>query len=334
MVSATLVALWLSAAPAPAAWPGTEMPLPVSVRTPEDLSFKAALEKEYLEFNLLGAGKLAYDKGDWDGAVAKWEALLKVPGLPAEIDALVRPLLLTARSKSGKAGGELPPPPKAQPALPAQPSTTYVPPAPQARAVTVSVGGMLSGGGRAGPGGAVVFLKRANGSTPKPRPARARVIEQKDKKFVPRVLAVPVGTPVEFKNVDPVFHNVFSLSRPNDFDLGLYKSGVSKDHAFSTPGAVQLLCNIHSSMLGWVFVVDSPWFAQADADGGFVIRGVPPGEYRLTVWHENSSKMLERTVKVTADGAEPIALSIDADKSAPAFVPDKAGKPRQPQLGY
>jgi hypothetical protein len=65
-----------------------------------------------------------------------------------------------------------------------------------------------------------------------------------------------------------------------------------------------------------------------------VIRGVPPGEYKLQVWHEAMAKMIERTVKVGADGVEPIAIALDADKTAPTFVPDKAGKPRQPQLGY
>jgi plastocyanin len=330
----TLVAVVLMAAPAPAAWPGAEMPLPVAVRTPEDLEFKKALEREYLIFNLLGAGKLAFDKSDWDGAVAKWDALLRTPSLAPEIDALVRPLLATARAKSSKPSVEPPP----QPKVPAPLTTAYVPPEPAKVAAvapaTVSVPGVLSGGGRAGPGGAVVFLKKMNGPTPKPRAGRARVIEQKDKRFTPRVLAVPVGTPVEFKNVDPVFHNVFSLSRPNDFDLGLYKGGLSKDWTFSAPGAVQLLCNIHSSMLGWVFVVDTPWFAQAEGDGRFVIRGVPPGEYKLQVWHEAMAKMIERTVKVGADGVEPIAIALDADKTAPTFVPDKAGKPRQPQLGY
>ncbi len=328
----TLTMILLAAAPAAASWPGAELPLQLPVRNPEDAEFKKIVEREYLIFNLLGAGKLAFDKGDWDGAVAKWDALLRTQGVPADVDALVRPLLDTARAKSSKPAAEAPP----KPQLPAQLTTTHVPPEPQkpAAPVAVSVPGVLSGGGRLGPGGAVVFLKKANGPTPRPRAGRPRVVEQKDKRFSPRVLAVPVGTPVEFKNVDPVFHNVFSLSRPNDFDLGLYKGGLSKDWTFNAPGAVQLLCNIHSSMLGWVFVVDTPWFAQAEADGRFVIRGVPPGEYKLQVWHENMSKMIERTIKVGADGVEPIAMTIDSDKAAQTFVPDKGGKPRQPQLGY
>lgn len=325
-------AAWAQKSPAPAAqsWPGPELPLQLPVRTAEDLELKKLLEREYLEFNLLGAGKVAFDKGDFETAAAKWDALLRLPDLRPEIDALIRPLLATARQKSGKPGAEPPP----QPKLPEKPTTQYVPPVEPPKPATQSVAGVLSGGGRLGPGGAVVMLRRASGPTPRPRAGKPKVVEQKDKRFVPRVLAVPVGTPVEFKNVDPVFHNVFSLSRPNDFDLGLYRGGLSKDWTFSSPGAVQLLCNIHSAMLGWVFVVDTPWFAQAEGDGRFVIRGVPPGEYKLQVWHEAAARLLERTVKVTADGVEPLALSIESDKISPAFVPDKAGKPRQPQLGY
>lgn len=346
--SLAVAAAWAGpAAPAAPEWPGAEMPLPLAVRTAEDLQFKAALERQYLIFNLLGAGKIAWDKGDWATASAKWDALLRVPGLPLEVDALVRPMLVTARSRSGKAGAELPPPPGPTPRPVAAGGAEVESGASGASGTSraegqkagapgqvATVAGVLTGGGKLGPGGSVVFLKRLDGSTPKPKQGRPRVVEQKDKRFAPRVLAVTVGTQVEFKNLDPVFHNVFSLSRPNDFDLGLYRGGLSKDKVFTVPGAVQVLCNIHASMLGWVFVVDTPWFAQADADGKFAVKGVPPGEYKLSVWHENASRLAERTVKVTDKGLDALALNIEADKAPAAFVPDKAGKPRQPQLGY
>jgi plastocyanin len=201
------------------------------------------------------------------------------------------------------------------------------------RRVLVTVSGVVSGGGEQGPGGAVVLLRRADGPTPRPKAARVRSIVQKDKRYLPHVLAIPLGATVEFRNDDDIFHNVFSLSKPNDFDLGLYKSGVAREQIFASPGPVQLLCNIHSSMQAWVYVSDTPWFGQADAQGRFSVRGVPPGAYTLEVWHEWSTKGARRAVTVAAGMAE-VAVQVDGDRRAPVFVPDKSGKPRQPQLGY
>ncbi len=306
-----------------AGWPGDEMPLPVTVKGPEDLQFKATAERQYLIFNLMVSGRLAYERGDWAQAAEKFEQLLKVPELPASVDAAVRPFAIEARQKAG-----------GTPVGPAAPKPVETPKAaepPPKRLLTVA--GTVSGGGSAGPGGAVVFLKRVDGATPRPKPGKGRTVVQKDKRFEPRVLAVTVGTKVEFRNDDPLFHNVFSLSRPNDFDLGLYKGGTSESKTFETSGPVQLLCNIHSSMQGYVYVVDTPWFAQADGQGRFTIKGVPPGEYEVRVWHEMASKVTTTTAKLT-DSSGPLSLSVDGDKGAPAFVPDKSGKPRQPQLGY
>jgi plastocyanin len=315
-------ALALGAQPPPTGWLGEELPLPLAVHTPEDLKFKATAEKQYLVFNLLAAGKLAYDKGDFVTASAKWDALLRVPGLSPELDAALRPWAKAAREKSGGAA----------PAEAVEPAAAAAPP-PSEKRSPVSIGGIVSGGGTPGPGGAVVFLRRLDGPNPKPKEEKLRVVAQKDKRFIPHVLVVTLGTEVEFRNEDPLFHNVFSLSKPNDFDLGLYRSGTSKNQKFDTAGAVQLLCNIHSSMIGWVYVVDTPWFGQADAAGRFTIKGVPPGEYRMSVWHELASKLTERKIHVAEPG-EQFTVAVDADKGTPAFVPDKAGKPRQMQLGY
>ena len=144
---------------------------------------------------------------------------------------------------------------------------------------------------------------------------------------------VTVAIPVVFLNEDKMFHNVFSLSRPNDFDLGLYEKGVARSQKFDAPGAVRLLCNIHSSMSAFVYVVDSPWYTQADATGQFTLRGVPPGEYMLHAWHEGSARPSVQPVTVT-EGLLMVSASVTADAERPTFVPDKAGKPRQPQLGY
>ncbi|HVU50714.1 MAG TPA: carboxypeptidase regulatory-like domain-containing protein [Polyangia bacterium] len=311
-------------------WLGEEMPLPLAVKTAQDLAVKAVAEKQYLIFNLLAGGKLAWDAGDFAAAAAKWEQLLRVPGLDPEIERVIRPLAVAARERSGeKAPAGTPPPAAPGPAAEAPSPRAY-----RERLLPVAVSGTVAGGGAAGPGGAVVWLRRANGDTPRPAPAKGKVISQRGKAFVPHVLAVPVGTTVDFRNDDAIFHNVFSLNKPNDFDTGLYRQGGSYAQTFKKPGAVQLLCNIHSSMIGYVYVVDSPWYAQADGSGAFTIRGVPPGEYEVETWHESASKPTKQRLTVGADGVRGLELRVGGDRRPPAFVPDKSGKPRQSHLGY
>ena len=307
-------------------WLAESMPLQLSVRAPEDLAFKAAVERQYLVFNLLAGGKQAWDRGDFEGAATKWEALLRTPNLPPELDTLVRPLAIKARARLGGEGASI--------AEPLITMTPMEPEAPQKVAPSLfAVTGVVSGGGSHGPGGAVIILRKSDGSTPKPKATRVKAVVQRDKRFVPHVLAVPVGATVEFRNDDELFHNVFSLSKPNDFDLGLYKSGAQREQIFATAGPVNLLCNIHASMGGWLYVSDSPWFAQADGSGRFTVKNVPPGQYELEVWHEWSTQGVKQSVKV-ATGMSEVSLVVDGDRRPPAFVPDKSGKQRQPQLGY
>jgi plastocyanin len=316
-------------------WLGEELPLPLAVRTAQDLAVKAAAERQYLIFNLLAGGKLAWDGGDYATAATKWEALLRVHGLDPEIDKVIRPLAKEARSRAGGAAAAVPPPlatatpetsaprPPLEPEAGARPSSGLA-----------SVSGTVSGGGPAGPGGAVIWLKRIGGETPRPSPAHGKVVTQRNKTFIPHVLVVPVGSKVSFRNEDPIFHNVFSLSKPNDFDTGLYKQGATYQQTFRRAGVVQILCNIHSSMLGIIVVVDTPYYAQTDGSGAFTIKGVPPGEYELKAWHEAASKVVEQKVSVGPAGTRGLSLQVGGDKRPPQFVPDKSGKPRQSHLGY
>jgi plastocyanin len=320
-----------AAPPASGGWLGESLPLPLQVKTQQDLAIKQAAEKQYLIFNLLAGGKVAWDAGDFATAAAKWEALLHVQGLDGDLDKLFRPLAREARAKAGAAATAAVP---TDGANAAGGGTTPAAPAAPAALATVAVSGTLAGGGTLGPGGAVVWLKRATGDTPRPAPAKGKLIVQRNKTFVPRVLAVPVGTKVDFQNQDSIYHNVFSLSKPNEFDTGLYAQGTSYAQVFKKPGPVQLLCNIHSSMIGYVYVVDSPYYAQADGNGAFTIKGVPPGEYQVEVWHEGSSKETRQRLTVGADGVRGLSLKVAGDKGAPATVPDKSGKPRQTHLGY
>ncbi len=351
LLAASVLALPAHSAP-PSEASVAQMPLPLVVRTPEDKTFQSAAERQYLIFNLLASGRLAYDRGDMATAASQWEELLRIPGLPLELEAVVKPLAAEARQKAG--GKEealpMPPPPQGFSQLPApgpevkparvekaSPGKSSARPRVEVRRpLPASPLGTIEGtvrGGPGGAGGAVVWLTRADGSTPKPKPAPKQTVVQRGKRFLPHVLAVPVGTEVVFLNEDKMFHNVFSLSRPNDFDLGLYEKGVARSQRFDSPGAVRLLCNIHSSMSAFVYVVDSPWYTQADAQGQFTLKGVPPGEYMLHAWHETSAKPSVQMVLVT-EGNISVSATVTADAERSTFVPDKAGKPRQPQLGY
>jgi len=107
-----------------------------------------------------------------------------------------------------------------------------------------------------------------------------------DKTYAPHVVVVPVGSTVRFPNHDPFNHNVFSVSEPNSFDLGLYGRGETKSHTFDHPGLVRVYCNVHPRMVAYVLVMENRYYAQPGNDGSFTIDNVPAGRYRLHVWHE------------------------------------------------
>ena len=117
------------------------------------------------------------------------------------------------------------------------------------------------------------------------RPGRMRM-DQRGEQFLPRVLAVTVGTVVEFPNSDTTFHNVFSLSRVRTFDLGRYRPGRTGTVTFDRPGIVPIFCDIHSHMSAYVLVFRHPFFAITDDDGRYSIPNVPAGTYTVLVWSE------------------------------------------------
>jgi len=125
---------------------------------------------------------------------------------------------------------------------------------------------------------------------------------QRDQSFDPRVLAVTVGTTVEFPNADPIYHNVFSVSPVKRFDLGRYPKGRSKRVTFDRAGLVNVYCEIHSNMAAFVLVLPNHAFARPDADGAFALPDLPPGRYQLKVWHPDLPP-LERDVELGDAGA-------------------------------
>ncbi len=329
------------AAGAEARWLGDDLPLPLPVKTPQDIGFKSATERQYLIFNLMAGGKLAYQRGDYTTAIDKWETLLRMPGLDPQVERAVAPFLDDARAKAGKPGAHVEPP-RPEPEPPAAPEAEEKP-APEEGAhgghehhgrATVTVSGTVSGGGQIGPGGTVIWLRRLDGPHPRPAPAANQIVTQRDKTFLPHVLAVPVGTTVQFRNDDRIYHNVFSIAKPNEFDAGIRATGATYTKTFTHPGVVELLCNIHSTMNAYVLVVDSPFYAKAQASGTFLVHGVPPGRYELSAWHEAASTITRKPITVGPEGARDVAVSVGGDKRPSPFVPDKYGHKRQPQLGY
>lgn len=136
-----------------------------------------------------------------------------------------------------------------------------------------------------------------------PPPQLGVRLAQKGKQFEPHVLVIPVGTAVQFPNFDPFFHNVFSLFDGKRFDLGLYEAGSNRTVHFDRPGISYIFCNIHPEMSAVVIAVATPYYALARANGSILIAGVPPGRYRMEVWHEGSSpealKSLSRVLVVS-----------------------------------
>jgi hypothetical protein len=122
---------------------------------------------------------------------------------------------------------------------------------------------------------------------------------------------VPVGSTVVFPNHDPFNHNVFSLSDPSAFDLGLYGRGESGSHRFRQPGLVRVYCNIHPRMSGFIVVRDNAYFTQPGADGTYTIDDVAPGTYTLHVWHERAPEVT-RAITVPAGGLAGQDVALDA----------------------
>jgi plastocyanin len=159
-------------------------------------------------------------------------------------------------------------------------------------------------------GQTVVFLEP---SAPQQAPRGARLaIHQRNATFQPDFLAIAVGETVEMPNDDQIFHNVFSFSKPNDFDLGMYPAGEKRRVTFSHPGVVKIYCSIHESMSATIFVSPSSWFAVAKGTGTFAIDGVPPGRYTLRVWNERLPET-KRELTLAPGERRKLELSLDAE---------------------
>lgn len=142
------------------------------------------------------------------------------------------------------------------------------------------------------------------------KPANRAEIAQVGKQFSPRILVVPVGTPVSFPNRDTVRHHVYSFSPIKPFELKLYSGTSTSPVTFEKPGIAVLGCNIHDNMSAWVVVVETPFFANGDAKGLVTLHNVPAGNYRLRVWHPGLAVGSPLTDQALSVGSTDLSLNV------------------------
>jgi len=156
----------------------------------------------------------------------------------------------------------------------------------------------------------VIYLQGDVPDTPPLEPPAERpAIHQEDEQFSPHILPVVRGTSVDFPNDDEIYHNVFSLSSAQQFDLGRYARGASRTVTFNRLGTVQVFCHIHADMSAIVLVLANPFFASPDERGQYVIDGVPEGEYTIVGWHERIRPIVHH-VRVRAGETSHVAFDI------------------------
>jgi plastocyanin len=157
---------------------------------------------------------------------------------------------------------------------------------------------------RAGVAPAVAVVYAEPLDTAAPRRPSPTALTQRDKSFLPHVLAAPIGSTVTFPNNDNIFHNVFSLSGPEPFDLGLYRAGASRERTFAHAGTYRVFCNIHPQMTALVVIVPTPYVIVAGTDGRFTL-DLPPGRYRLTALSERAGPVSVEAVSTAGASTAP-----------------------------
>jgi plastocyanin len=176
-------------------------------------------------------------------------------------------------------------------------------------------------------------LQRPTLDPPLQRPQQY-TLTQKGKQFTPHLLVVPVGSSVDFPNLDPFFHNVFSLFNGKRFDLGLYEGHTHHVVQFDREGVSYIFCNIHPDMGAVVISLSTPFFATSRADGTVLLHGVPPGKYRLNIWVENvqADRLNEqsRVVDISAQNNQLGTIHLETSGDVMTHHPNKFGEAYKP----
>jgi plastocyanin len=155
-------------------------------------------------------------------------------------------------------------------------------------------------------------------------------VAQKDKHFVPHVMAVASGTEVSFPNLDPIFHNVFSLTPENTFDLGLYRKGAAKSMRMGAPSLVRIYCNIHSDMAAFVMVLDHAAFTVTDAEGAYRLQALPSGQYNVYAWNERTGEQIQKLTLDASGTPARLDFLLDASTFKPQAHKNKFGRDYPP----
>jgi plastocyanin len=166
---------------------------------------------------------------------------------------------------------------------------------------------------------AVVYVEDISAST-----GGSATMSQEGKQFSPQVLVVQKGMKVSFPNRDAIFHNVFSMSPDNTFDLGSYKQGDTKTVTMSRPGVVTVYCNMHPQMVGHILVVPSGHYVRAGKDGFFKLPDVPAGKHRIVAWAPNSKPV---TVDAAVADGEVVTVELALKKGRAGVHTKKDGMP-------
>jgi plastocyanin len=159
----------------------------------------------------------------------------------------------------------------------------------------------------------VIYLEASTSAGQNAADSPAPQIQQLDRRFMPDLVVIPVGSTVFFPNMDPIFHNIYSLSKPKSFDLGNYDKGQTRKVTFPKPGIVDIYCHLHPNMQATVVVTPNRWFARPNRTGQYRIPDVPPGQYTLVAWHKaagffRKTIVVENTHDTTADFFIPLDI--------------------------
>jgi len=159
----------------------------------------------------------------------------------------------------------------------------------------------------------VVYLE--GDRPPKASPITATV-NQSGERFDPDLVIVTVGSTVSFPNLDPIFHNVFSLSKVRNFDLGFFPAGETRTVRFDKPGVVQVYCHLHPDMNASILVVPNAWYTRPTNQGTFAFSGIPPGNYQVVAWHR-SAGFFRKRIQVSQSGIAKLSMEIPVGANEP-----------------
>ncbi len=170
-----------------------------------------------------------------------------------------------------------------------------------------------------------VFVEAISKGTPANTPANPATktvqpsIEQRERRFVPDLVVISAGSTVSFPNFDPIFHNVFSLSKAKSFDLGNYPNGQTRLLSCPVAGIVAVYCHLHPNMAASIVVTPYQWSTRAGVNGDFVLKDLPPGTYTVVAWHK-AAGTFRQTVTVGPAGDAEVKFTLP-------YVDSDSGKP-------